>query len=692
MEDSDIVSTLLPKDLNKFIRIRSESQQWENLNEEIIENDELDNYTDIENYIIFLNEVDCNFSQEEINKLETEMAVIFYFYVKELFCLDFINTNFKDNKKERILYKKFSNSLLRLLFENNNSIKEIAANINNKLNNINQNYLNFELNMDLSEKTYLKKIKDVFKTEDLPHFLLVRGYRLLKNLRKEKENYENNLKLYNNDDSIKINKNESNNDDKRNDINFLDIISQFYSNKSTPFCEKYDISLNPDLLYLFLIFYQQYKKEDIKNLKKKIFDKLTNIFLLNYYEENIYNNLINEINNQEKEKIINKIIESFFSDECCNSKEYLIKFIMASYCYLIFEIGFENPKKLFQEFISSLENYFEIIYDVKICLTEFDEKIKYNLDYYTYFKANPTTNTTSNPIENPTTNIISNPKELLTLTLNDIEIKMNKCVENSLKERFYNNISDEKNLELEQNKRRSKRRIVKIVNWLKKKFDMSQKKDEIIEKKLKLIPHSSKVKGDMITIFITGFYSSDSDLKDYWKNFTNEYLNKYPNSMIYYYNWPSNSMDFYEIVYNKEEFDFADERAQICGKLLANIIESNLFFGNFKINLVGFSLGSHIIKNCLEEIFIAGATSYELENWDNIFGTVKGKIFNCYSKCDVGLIIRALYLFDTSIGRNELKKENSKVMNLNCTPCVHLLYRTKLRKIAQLFMDYFFDK
>ena len=36
MEDSDIVSTLLPKDLNKFIRIRSESQQWENLNEEII--------------------------------------------------------------------------------------------------------------------------------------------------------------------------------------------------------------------------------------------------------------------------------------------------------------------------------------------------------------------------------------------------------------------------------------------------------------------------------------------------------------------------------------------------------------------------------------------------------------------------------------------------------------------------------
>ena len=377
MEDSDIVSTLLPKDLNKFIRIRSESQQWENLNEEIIENDELDNYTDIEKYEVFLKQINDNFIKEEINKLQLEIDVIFYFYERELFCLDFINTNFKDNKKERILYKKFSNCLLRLLFEESESIKEIAANINNKLNDINQNYLNFELNMDLSEKTYLKKIKDVFKTEDLPHFLLVRGYRLLKNLRKEKENYENNLKLYNNDDSIKVNKNESTlagDDDKRNDINFLDIISQFYSNKSTPFNEKYDNSLNLDLLYLFLIFYQQYKKEDIKNLDKTIFDKLTNLFSLNSNEDNIYNNLINEINNQEKEKIINKIVESLLSDEYCNSKEYLTKFIMASYCYLIFQIGFENPKQLFQEFISSLENYFQKVYDIKSCLIEFEEK------------------------------------------------------------------------------------------------------------------------------------------------------------------------------------------------------------------------------------------------------------------------------------------------------------------------------
>ncbi len=133
---------------------------------------------------------------------------------------------------------------------------------------------------------------------------------------------------------------------------------------------------------------------------------------------------------------------------------------MASYCYLIFQIGFENPKQLFQEFISSLENYFQKVYDIKSCLIEFEEKIKDNLDYYTNFKANPTPNTTPTPIENPTPNTtstpignptpntITNPKELLTLTLNDIEIKINECAENSLKERFNKNISNEKNIEL----------------------------------------------------------------------------------------------------------------------------------------------------------------------------------------------------------------------------------------------------
>ena len=109
---------------------------------------------------------------------------------------------------------------------------------------------------------------------------------------------------------------------------------------------------------------------------------------------------------------------------------------------------------------------------------------------------------------------------------------------------------------------------MKLVNWLKRNYTMKSNKNELIETKLKLFPKSKEINGDLVTIFITGFYSSDSDIKGYWKNFTNEYLEKYPNSMIYYYNWPSNNLDVSEVLYNKEEFNFADDRA----KMLLNLI------------------------------------------------------------------------------------------------------------------------
>ena len=715
MHDSDIVSTLKVNDIPKFIKIKNNMKNWENLNEEIIENEESDNYIDIEKYGNFLNEINNNFLQEEINQLKNESDVIFYFYIKELFCLDFINTNYKDNKNERMLYKRFSNTLLRLLFENNKAIKEISQNINQKIIDINKKYDNFDLNMDLSEKTYLNRIKNAFKAEELPHFLLVRGYRILKSLTKEKENYENYLKKTNFDDSIKIDKSDTT-DDVQNDNNFLNIINKLYTKELTPFYENYDISLNQDLLYLFLMFYLEYKKEDIKNLQKKVINQLISFFLLDSYEGNSYQNIINNINYQDKGEIINKIIDSFFNEQYCNSKEYSIKFIMASYCYIIFEIGFDNPIKLFQAFIYSLDKDLEFLCDIKIYLREFQDKIKNNDDYNTYFKKTPITQTTNqktNPkelnvdydeIENKKNESnITNPKQLLKFEFDDIENKMNECCEKSLKEVFQKNILEEKKLEKKQDEERSKRRFGLIMNWLNNKFNMDNQKNEFIQKKLKLIPHSNIVKGNMVTIFIQGFYSSDYDVKEYWINFTNEYLKEYPNSMIYYYYWPSTNLEFKDILYHKQEFNFADERGKICGKILANIIESNLFFGNFNINLVGFSLGGHIVKNCLLEllkrkvynkinnvIFIAGATSYINENWDEIFKVIKGKIFNCYSKFDVGLIVRGVFLYDYSIGRNRLKDDHSRIMNINCTPCFHLLYRIKLKEIAETFINYFF--
>ena len=652
MKDSDIVSTLLLNNIPKFFKIKNENMQWVNLNEEIIEEEDTDKYTEIEKYEKFLNEINTNFKQDDINQLKNEFDVILYFYINEIICLDYIRQNFKDNKNERILYKKFSNTLLRLLFENNESIKEIAQNINQKLSDINKNYDNFDFNMDLSEETYLKKIQDAFNTDELPHFLLVRGYRLLKSLRKEKENYENQLKKSNNNDTFQITENQPTPsfNGKKDDINFLDIINKFYSKESTPFMGNYDISLNENLLLLFLMFYLKYKNDDINNLDKTIISKLIHFFIFDNENDK---NVIENLKNQDKAILINILIDSFFNEQYNNNIQLSIKFIMASYCYMIFEIGFENPKKLFEELILSLENDFISIYDIKICLKEFQEKIKNDDDYYIYFKKDKTTTSTAIPTttsttipetisaKTPTITPIINPKELLDFNFKDIEEKMKESTGN-VKEQFKKNILKEKKLELEQNDKRSKRKIMKLVNWLKRNYTMKSNKNELIETKLKLFPKSKEINGDLVTIFITGFYSSDSDIKGYWKNFTNEYLEKYPNSMIYYYNWPSNNLDVSEVLYNKEEFNFADDRAKMCGKILGNLIESNLFFGDFKINLVGFSLGCQIIKNCLEElynrkvfnrinnvIFIAGATSSKFDNWDGILLFIIRCRFNC---------------------------------------------------------------
>ena len=79
MKDSDIVSTLLLNNIPKFFKIKNENMQWVNLNEEIIEEEDYDKYTEIEKYENFLNEINTNFKQDDINQLKNESDVILYF-------------------------------------------------------------------------------------------------------------------------------------------------------------------------------------------------------------------------------------------------------------------------------------------------------------------------------------------------------------------------------------------------------------------------------------------------------------------------------------------------------------------------------------------------------------------------------------------------------------------------------------
>ena len=104
------------------------------------------------------------------------------------------------------------------------------------------------------------------------------------------------------------------------------------------------------------------------------------------------------------------------------------------------------------------------------------------------------------------------------------------------------------------------------------------------------------------------------------------------------------------------------ERAKYSGRLLAHILMSKQFFNGFQINLIGFSLGNHVITNCLKELYelesnikikkvilIAAATQIDYKDkWKKIIEKiVVEKFINCYSKKD-----DALQLYITTTGQN----------------------------------------
>ena len=192
--------------------------------------------------------------------------------------------------------------------------------------------------------------------------------------------------------------------------------------------------------------------------------------------------------------------------------------------------------------------------------------------------------------------------------------------------------------------------------------------------------------------------------------------------MFYFYQWPGDS--FIKIIIkslpNKiplingiQIFDSsisnvflsAKKRAKISGKILGLILSTRKFFDNCQINLIGFSLGTHVIKNCIKELynlkienniinnvmFIAGATHIEQMKWNNIFNEViNGRIINCYSKNDYVL----KYLFQSCVEKkpigwdklivgdeNNIKIENYDMSDLKLG---HTDYRNRFEDVLKI--------
>ena len=183
---------------------------------------------------------------------------------------------------------------------------------------------------------------------------------------------------------------------------------------------------------------------------------------------------------------------------------------------------------------------------------------------------------------------------------------------------------------------------------------------------LRLSPFQKYMNYNTITIFVSGFGSENDIHCVEWK----KYIEYDQNSTYYFYHWPGYT--FPKIIWGSLplsltgfKFDtnlpriFVDsiQKAKSSGKFLSLILRSRLFFGNRQINLVGYSLGTHVIKHCLKELstgedgknlindvtLMAGATTFKNKlNWHRILTKlVGGRVINCYSEVDY--ILKYLY-------------------------------------------------
>ena len=255
------------------------------------------------------------------------------------------------------------------------------------------------------------------------------------------------------------------------------------------------------------------------------------------------------------------------------------------------------------------------------------------------------------------------------------------------------------------------------LGWKKIKNFFSTGKDlSYYEKIIKLKPLYKNIVSNTITILIDGFCTENNDEVKSWKDFINYFDGE---TMFYFFKWPSNSYlkIIFETVISEiagicilkdiknifghlfgiglvskiddlpKYFTEAKKNAKICGKILAYFLISSEFFRKYQINLVGFSLGNHVIKHCLKElhkiyyasnfrdcikfkniIFIAGATQISNKNiWKRyIEHFVTDRIINCFTKNDwiLSKLYRYFMVNKKPIGIDKLEIKDDHNINL----------------------------
>ena len=649
------------------------------------------------------NTINLYFKENECEELKDEKAIINYFYQKEFICIEYVKRKY-DIKEKRLIIK---NLIMGLIFEKF-KLQKFSQKILKKFEIIN-NYL--ILRDDITIEIYYEELQKKFNIDNFPKFLIKETLIRIKNIVS--------IRLY-----------EQNLDNKLKDVYVKNLI-YFYEwlNYSRNFgypLEQYskDYISIPDSTTPFDILFSKklIYKDDLKNILFHIFilsnasviknNKYTHIILEHNYstiiswfninkEEHSFNfeNLIeNFISLDNIEELLRSKIEYLF-ENYIDTKESLIS-IIASFFYCITrEIEDINSVSTNEEkfkFSYLLDN---VIHNIqKYSKDKIDNfNIKEMISYLDYFQI----------IED-----LNDKKINPTYKFKDIEtILTNEKLNYNLNERFKEII-----VKIKETYPSNFNLIPMIkdllLNYIKVPTFFSEK---ILKNRIELIPFSKKYYSNKIIILISGFGAEKDDHPELWK----QLINSNRRGMYYFYQWPGDSIGkiFIKMIGNSipfigeyisnasipNIFMSAKKRASYCGKILALILASRKFFGNCQIDLIGFSLGCHVIKNCLKELysienlnhniintvmFIAGATHIKNnEKWEKIFNRIiTGRIINCYSKSDKALqLLFQPCVSKNPIGRIELNigKQNMRIENFDMSDLKmrHIDYRRHFKEL-----------
>jgi hypothetical protein len=225
--------------------------------------------------------------------------------------------------------------------------------------------------------------------------------------------------------------------------------------------------------------------------------------------------------------------------------------------------------------------------------------------------------------------------------------------------------------------------FTKIKKNLDHKFNPEMDLNDF-EKNLKLIPVEPNIYSNTITIIIDGFSIEDHALLDVWKDFVNYFPKE---TMFYFYKCALDSKNnllrdgtYKRLKYAKNEFKEIVKKTKLLGSLLACILYSTGFFRGFQVNLVGYSFGNLIIKQCLKDLYemnnqnnfvkiknviLIGApvNFHDKKLWKTrIESLILDRLINCFSQADDAL----KNLFKINMGKKiALGNEFAEILNDN---------------------------